>query len=90
MYFAFASTSDAVLCKVTPLSVDPYPDSSHLVVSLVDLDVNDPVDPQQLDAGLDVSHGALRAEVARSICRRRVPELSFRYQPGGAPHDTGR
>jgi hypothetical protein len=62
--------------------VSPAPDCGHLLVQVVI-----PVDCSTTDVltGLRACTSRLRAEVARSISRKRAPELSF--VPGTAEVD---
>jgi len=77
---------DDLLRDVSVDSVDPAGGAGHLLVR-----VNVPRDMQMLEvlARLNSRSGQLRAIVAGSICRKRVPMLSFIAIPAieGGGHD---
>lgn len=68
-------TNDDVIAGLLVESVVPAPNSTHLLVT-VTAPSEVPVD--EVLNRLPGHIGRLRAEVARSIHRKRVPELSFR------------
>ena len=79
-------------CRDEPLqclrviSVVPAPNSSRLLVTVsANLPVED-FDRQEILARLDDQTGRLRAEVAASINRKRVPSLAFHVV--GPPSST--
>ena len=74
--YALAEVDDPVIDELVLVSVDPAPDASRVLVTLVpatdDIDVDDAL------ARIHEIAGELRAEVAAEVNRRRVPELVFR------------
>lgn len=76
--YALAATSDDdLVAGLTVTSVVPGPDTSRLIVTLA-LPAGERPDPGDLLARLDRASTRLRAEVARSITRRKAPTLAFR------------
>jgi ribosome-binding factor A len=67
---------DDLLSRLIVESVVPAPDSGRLLVT-VSLPGTQAAQPEQLVARLHRVTGKLRAAVAASIHRRRVPELTF-------------
>jgi len=69
------------------VSVDPAPNTSRLLVTVVADLPDDQVDRQTILDRLNQQAGRLRCEVAASIHRRRAPALAFsviaRPRPGG-------
>ncbi len=78
---ALAELDEPSLADLTVASVDPAPDASRVVVTLV-VDHAD-VDVDAARAALAELMPELRAEVAAELTRRRVPELVFRLAPPG-------
>src|SRR5262249_14454186 len=68
---------DAVLREVHVESVQPFPDSSRLLVT-VHLDPASEIQPATVLEHLRRAGGMLRSEVAAAIHRKRAPELTFR------------
>jgi ribosome-binding factor A len=82
--YALAELGDPVIARLALMSVDPAPDASRVLVTLVPTDGAVDID----DAYVRVRAVAaeLRQEVAVEVNRRRVPELTFRIAlPGDAP-----
>ena len=78
---------DDVLVGACVVSVDPAPDASRLLVVVLlapgrDLDAIGPA-----RAALQAASSEFRAEVARSIHRKRVPEVVFDVQPWAQAFD---
>lgn len=76
---AFASAADARLHDLVLVDVVPAPDVGRLAVHVVTA-------ARDLDAIRAVLHGAtgaLRAELARVLQRRRTPQLVFVVAPAG-------
>src|SRR5215831_20065616 len=74
---------DAVLREVLVETVEPFPDSSRLLVT-VRLPTGSEVPPATVLEHLRRAGGMLRSEVAAAIHRKRAPELTFRVAlPGG-------
>jgi len=69
------AVGDELLAELQVSSVEPLPDASRLLVTLTA-----PADVDVGSASLRVQKAAtaIRAEVARSIHRRKAPELVFR------------
>jgi ribosome-binding factor A len=75
--YAFAAVAnDDVVRELCVLSVRPAPDESRLLVTVGPL-LSGPCDAQQVLSHLHQSLGKLRSEVAASIHRKRVPQLTF-------------
>ena len=64
--------ADEVLRDLTVVSVEPAPHSGRLLVT-----VAGPAPADATDRHLRLAAGLLRSEVARSVNRRKVPELVF-------------
>jgi ribosome-binding factor A len=75
-YALAAVCDDDVLRDLLVISVAPAPDESRLLVS-VGSALGATCDPAQVLAHLSLQHARLRAEVAASIHRKKVPELTF-------------
>jgi ribosome-binding factor A len=71
-------SSDTILNNLAVVAVDPAPDSAHLLVTVTSRPADPPADPASILAALNRASGWLRAEVATSITRKRVPILSYR------------
>ena len=68
--------------------VIPAPDASRLLVVVCPFPVDDQVNAVEVLQGLYDVVGKLRAEIARSISRRGVPDLVFRVDIGGVPQQS--
>lgn len=80
---ALATLDDPRLASLIVASAAPAPDASRMLVTVVDLDGDaGPLD--ELLARLHRVRGALRAEVAAGITRKRAPELTFAVVPDTA------
>lgn len=75
----FAEQEDDLLRDVHVESVDPAPDSSHLLVTV--RPIAREADPIALMGRLNEASADLRLEMAGAITRRRVPALTFRVVP---------
>jgi ribosome-binding factor A len=64
-----------VIAELVLASVDPAPSASRVQVTLVTSDEH--LDAEVALARLNSLVGALRAEIAAEVTRRRVPELVF-------------
>ncbi len=69
--------------------VDPGKDRSHLQVVVGVPPGTTAWQADAILAALNRQRGRLRAEVAATISRKRVPELSFRLAPCGSDRVTG-
>jgi ribosome-binding factor A len=74
-YVLSGDSHDEVLQGLLVSEVVPAPDATRMLVTVQSLDVV--VDPTAILQSLHLAMGRLRAEVARSISRRKVPELAF-------------
>src|SRR5262245_27000147 len=89
--YALAEIDDPVIDDLALASVDPAPDASRVLVTLVPARAD--LDPDDALARVHAIVGELREEVAAEINRRRVPELVFRIgrsdelAAGGPPRD---
>ena len=79
-YVLSGDSHDDVLRGLLVCVVTPAPDATRMLVSVQSLDQGD-VDPHIIVQRLQAAMGRLRAEVARSISRRKVPELTFCVVP---------
>ena len=68
---------DETMQSLTIGSVQPAPDSSRLLVTIIADVPQAEFDREQIQLQLKEQTGRLRAEVGRSISRKRVPSLSF-------------
>jgi ribosome-binding factor A len=75
-YALAAACNDDVLRVLGVAAVQPAPDESRLLISLAPL-VPGPCDPAEVMVHVQKALGKLRAEVAASIHRKKVPELTF-------------
>jgi len=76
--YAFAAVcNNDIVRELGVVSVQPAPDESRLLVT-VSPSLNDACDPLEILEQLSAVHGKLRAEIANSIHRKKVPELTFR------------
>jgi ribosome-binding factor A len=78
---AFSGCADPVLNDLLIVAVRPAPDSSRLLV-LVQSASGVPVTQSLLLEHLERAKGMLRQEVARSIHRRKTPDLTFAFVTG--------
>jgi hypothetical protein len=74
-------TSDALLGAAVA-SVAPAPDASRLRVLVVLSPAKETTDVERARAALVALTPAFREEVARSVHRKRVPEIVFEVMPG--------
>ena len=75
---------DGVLSDLRVLSVEPAPGGGNCL--LVTLELEGPSDAVRIGvalARLGLARGLLRSEVAASVSRKRVPELTFRVLAAG-------
>ena len=80
-----ADCHDADLQALDVQSVEPYPDAKRLLVTLVPMHQCDDLNALQLKVQA-VAH-LLRYAVARSMSRKRTPQLSFIVVPNTGVHD---
>ncbi len=82
-----AAARDPRLRDLMILGVDPAPDASCFLVTVAALGPLTPAAYVVLRAGLDAARGELRSELARSLQRKRTPELRFAIgaSDGGDP-----
>ena len=74
--------NDDVLRGVYVQQAEPAPDASRVLVTVAPLGSDDEGDPAQILERLQAASKRLRAEVARSISRRKAPVLVFRVALG--------
>ncbi|MEO7734551.1 MAG: ribosome-binding factor A [Kofleriaceae bacterium] len=72
-----AAARDPRLRDLVVLGVDPMPDASCFQVTVATLEALTPDAYAALAACLHVARGELRGEIARSLQRKRTPELRF-------------
>ena len=76
-YVLSGDARDNLLRGLLVSEVAPAPDATRLLVTVQSLDPSESIDPAAVLQHLRDATGRLRAEVARSISRRKVPELIF-------------
>jgi hypothetical protein len=76
-YALSGACNDDLLRDLGVVAVQPAPDEARLLVSLAPL-LPGPCDPGEVMVHLQQALGKLRAEVAATIHRKKVPELTFR------------
>ena len=76
-YALAGACNDDLLRDLGVLAVQPAPDEARLLVSLAPL-VPGPCDASAVMTHIHTALGKLRAEVAASIHRKKVPDLTFR------------
>ena len=75
--YAFAAVcNDDLPRELGVVAVQPAPDESRLLVTVAPT-LPGPCDPNEVMAHVQQVLGKLRSEVARSIHRKKVPELTF-------------
>jgi ribosome-binding factor A len=74
--YALSACNDDMLREMGVVAVQPAPDQSRLLVS-VGPTLPGPFDPTLVLAHLQRAQARLRAEVAASIHRKKVPELTY-------------
>jgi ribosome-binding factor A len=74
-YVLSGEMDDDVLRGLMVQQVRPAPDATRLLVTVMPLD--DDVSAETILHKLAISSGRLRTEIARSINRRKTPQLSF-------------
>lgn len=84
-YVLSGDSHDDVLRSLLVAEVSPAPDATRLLVTIQPLDVGEGPDPVLILHRLQQAVGRLRAEVGRSISRRKVPELVFRVVVNPTP-----
>ncbi|WP_040592156.1 ribosome-binding factor A [Schlesneria paludicola] len=77
-YVMSGACGDDILRGVIVVEVSPAPDARRLLVRVCPLPGDTDFNPILVMERLTHATGRLRAEVARSISRRKVPELLFR------------
>ncbi len=85
--------NDDVLRGVYVQQAEPAPDASRILVTIAPLGSVDEGDPALILERLHATSKRLRAEIARSISRRKAPELVFRVMlagSGGEPYGEER
>ena len=75
--FVLADCDDESMETLLVVSVQPAPDSSRLLVTIGADVPADQVDLNHIRLRIQVQKPRLRAELARSISRKRVPDLIF-------------
>lgn len=75
--YVLGSCNDNVVSELFVESVEPAPNASHLLVTVVP--AGELLDATTVLGHLHHASGYLRSEIATSINRRKAPELSFRY-----------
>ncbi len=79
-YLFGGELGDEVLQSLQIESVVPAPDASQLLVTLAPaVAIAEPLDPREVSARLERATSLIRREVARSINRKRAPQLVFHF-----------
>lgn len=76
-YVLSGECRDEVLQRLSVCDVKPQPDATRLLVTVCPVIRGDDVDPLLVMEHLQRSVGWMRSELARSISRRKVPDLTF-------------
>lgn len=76
-YVLTGELDDDLMRNLYVENVQPAPDASRLLVSVAPLDASDVERTDQILQKLLIHTPRIRSEVARSIHRRKTPELSF-------------
>jgi ribosome-binding factor A len=74
---AIAAADDDALLDVNVESVEPCPDATRLLVLLRATRATTREHIESIHRALDRHRGRLRSDVARSVTRKRAPELVF-------------
>ncbi len=82
---ALAAVDDERLLDLVVMAVEPAPDASRLQVTLVAPGARTREGLDAIEMSLDRARGELRGEVARSLQRKRTPELRFVLATEGEP-----
>ncbi len=81
LYWAIGTEcQDPVVRSLEIVSVEPAPNSARMLVTL-GLPRGEPTPAEEVGERIGRASGLLRAEVARGINRRKVPELVYRVVP---------
>jgi ribosome-binding factor A len=90
-YVLSGECRDAALSGLIIDQVVPAPDSHRLLVTIHPYAPDEDFNPERVLERLQQSLGWLRSEVARSISRRKVPDLVFQVivHPTAQPEKTG-
>jgi len=86
-YVLSGDSHDEILRGLLVSEVIPAPDATRMLVTVQALDAD--ADPTAILQSLQRAMGRLRAEVARSISRRKVPDLAFQVVLPGPPTGSG-
>lgn len=84
-YVLSSVSHDEVLDDLVVHEVIPAPDATRLLVVVCPFVAGDRFDGAEALQHLYQALGGLRAEIARSISRRKVPDLVFRVIVDGVP-----
>jgi ribosome-binding factor A len=93
LIYALAAARDPRLRELTIVGVDPAPDASCFQITVAAPEPLAPDAYAALAASLDAARGELRSEIARSLQRKRTPELRFAIGTAGltgAPEEDER
>lgn len=80
-----AAVDDERLLDLVVMAVEPAPDASRLQVTLLASGARTREQLDAIEMCLDRARGELRGEVARSLQRKRTPELRFVLATEGEP-----
>jgi ribosome-binding factor A len=78
-YALSGESNDDLLRMLYVAKVEPAPDASRLMVTVVPLTKDEQPDPALVTTRLHAHAAALRASVAAAISRRKVPDLIYKF-----------
>ncbi len=76
---ALAESADDLLRDLVVVSVVPAPYSARLLVTVSPSPAAPDAEAARVLACLERERGRLRSEVAAAVCRRKAPDLTFRF-----------
>ena len=78
-YVLTGELDDDQLRMLYVASVEPAPNANRLLVTVVPLPSQDPLDPATVVTHLHLHTGRMRSAVATAVNRKKAPDLIFRY-----------
>jgi ribosome-binding factor A len=73
------NTVEPLLRELSVCAVEPYPDSSHLLVIVEPMTTTVSLNKNDVLQALQRANGYLRSALATTINRKRVPQLTFQF-----------
>jgi len=74
-----SNTVEPLLRELSICAVEPYPDSSHLLVIVEPMTTTVSLNKNDVLQALQRANGYLRSALATTINRKRVPQLTFQF-----------